>query len=188
MDDFRKVEIKSTLAHISQYIWEHTKKRDGLQRYKNEGKIMRKEIYFVTWLKKRKKRKFLCLLQEFFLRFLNLCTTKKKKMLITCSWGYPFIVLVRESLIATKTHLVKTRLARKRSQNKEGFIVSSFVLIGITTKNAFLSHIFVKRNYRWDFEPSLWKMWLHPKRIATFTKRSYRPPLKSRFPMVRLCF
>ena len=34
----------------------------------------------------------------------------------------PFIVLVRESLIATKTHPVKTRLARKRSQNKEEFL------------------------------------------------------------------
>ena len=146
----------------------------------------KKFILLPDW-KKGRKENFYAFFKNFSWDF-RTYALPKKKMLITCSWGYPFIVLVRESLIATKTHLVKTRLARKRSQNKEGFIVSSFVLIGITTKNAFLSHIFVKRNYRWDFEPSLWKTWLHPKRIATFTKRSYRPPLKSRFPMVRLCF
>ena len=48
--------------------------------------------------------------------------THYKKLWIMCGWGYPFIVLVRESLIATKTHLVKTRLTRKRSQNKEEFL------------------------------------------------------------------
>ena len=72
--NYWKVEIKSTPANISQYIWKHTKKRDGLQRYKHEAEATL------------------------------------------------FIVLVTESLIATKTHLVKTRLARKRNQNKEGFL------------------------------------------------------------------
>ena len=33
--------------------------------------------------------------------------THYKKLWIMCGWGYPFIVLVRESLIATKTHLVR---------------------------------------------------------------------------------
>ena len=35
--NYWKVEIKSAPANISQYIWKHTKKRDGLQRYKHEA-------------------------------------------------------------------------------------------------------------------------------------------------------
>ena len=57
-------------------------------------------------------------------------THYKKKLWILCGWGYPFIVLVRESLIATKTHLVKTRLTRKRSQNKEEFLYEGRVWMG----------------------------------------------------------
>ena len=98
--------------------------------------VYRRKIYIYTRLPKKKKKKImpcymtekeekkkkiLCLLQEVFLRFPNFCAMRGK-LWIMCGWSCPFIVLVRESLIAIKTHLVKTRLARKRSQNKVGFL------------------------------------------------------------------
>ena len=77
------------------------------------------EVCYLT--EKEERKKIVCLLQELFLRFLNLCSMWGK-LWVMCGWSCPFILLVRESLIAIRTHPVKARLARKRSQNKEEFL------------------------------------------------------------------
>ena len=114
--------------NLMQVSLEIVRLRTTKKKKSHEHSFKKKNIYiyiyiyahtrFATWLRKKKK-KILCLLQELFLRFPNLCSMQGK-LWVMCDWSCPFIVLDRESLIAT--HPIKTRLVKKRSPNKEGFL------------------------------------------------------------------
>ena len=116
------IRRKRVMSTVYKYIYIHTHTR--LELKKKKKKEEEEEIMPCYLTEKEEEKKISCLLQDFFFFFLrspNLCTLRGK-LWIMCGWSCPFIVLVRESLIAIKTHLVKTGLARKRSQNKEEFL------------------------------------------------------------------
>ena len=118
-ESIRRKRVMSTVYKYI-YIYIYTRK---VRIKKKEKKKEEEEEIMPCYLTEKEEKKISCLLQDFFffLRSPNLCTLRGK-LWIMCGWSYPFIVLVRESLIAIKTHLIKPGLARKRSQNKEEFL------------------------------------------------------------------